>query len=90
MLVEMNDIAKTVGLILGRRNIAAADRIAEDLGAESADVLNIVATVEEKYGISISEADVASIRTVAELHDLVRRSVAMNADKPTSASRQMS
>jgi acyl carrier protein len=79
MMVEMNDIAKTVGLILGRRNVAASDRIAEDLGAESADVLNIVATIEEKYGISISEADVATIRTVAELRDLVGRTIAMSA-----------
>lgn len=76
MRVEPNEIAKTVGLVLGRRNVAPADRIYEDLGAESADVLNIVVTVEEKYGISIDEASVASIRTVADLHELVSRSVA--------------
>ena len=76
MPVELNDICKTVGLVLGRRNVAAANRLAEDLGAESADVLNIVVTMEEKYGISIDDADVPSVHTVEDLHNLVCRSVA--------------
>ncbi len=73
MPIELDDVVKTVGLVLGRRKVAPSDRIYEDLGAESADVLNLVATMEEKYGISIDEASVPSVRTVADLHDLVRR-----------------
>ena len=76
MHIELDDIAKTVGLILGRRNIMPSDRIYEDLGAESADMLNLVVTVEEKYCITIDEECVPSIRTVADLHELVRRTVA--------------
>jgi acyl carrier protein len=76
MPVEMSDICKTVGLVLGCRNVVAANRLAEDLAAESADILNLVATVEEKYGISIDDADIPSVRTVADLHDLVCRCVA--------------
>jgi acyl carrier protein len=76
MSVELDDIAKTVGLVLGRRKIAPTDRIFEDLGAESADMLNIVVTVEEKYGIAIDEVTVPSIRTVADLFELVRHATA--------------
>ncbi len=75
MPVELDDIVRTVGLVLGRRKVAPSDRIYEDLGAESADMLNLVVTMEEKYGISIDEASVPSIRTVADLHEVVRRTV---------------
>ncbi len=77
MPIELDDICKMVGLILGRKKVVASDRMVEDLGAESADVLNIVVTAEERYGITIDESDVPSIRTVGQLHDFVSRRVAM-------------
>lgn len=73
MTVDLEDINKLVGLQLGRRNVQADDRLVEDLGAESADVANIVATVEEKYGISIKEAEIARIFTPADLFDLIQK-----------------
>lgn len=73
MTVDLEDINKLVGLQLGRRNVQAGDRLVEDLGAESADVANIVATVEEKYGISIKEAEIARIFTPADLFDLIQK-----------------
>jgi acyl carrier protein len=76
MVIDLMDIAKTVGLVLGRINVKPADRLYEDLGAESADVLNIVVTMEEKYGIRIDDADVPSIRTISDLHQVVSRMVA--------------
>jgi acyl carrier protein len=76
MVIDLMHIAKTVGLVLGRINVKPADRLYEDLGAESADVLNIVVTMEEKYGIRIDDADVPSIRTISDLHQVVSRMVA--------------
>ena len=76
MVVDVVDIAKTVGLVLGRANVKPSDRLCEDLGAESADMLNIVVTMEEKFKIQIDEADVPSIRTVSDLHEVVRRMTA--------------
>jgi len=55
----MDEIKKLVGMQLGKRNVSENSRFVEDLGAESADVANIVATVEEKYGITIKEAEIA-------------------------------
>lgn len=76
MQVEFDNIRKTVGLVLGRRNVAASDRLIEDLRAESADILNVIVTIEEEYGITIDETSVPSIRTVADLYDLVRHTIA--------------
>jgi acyl carrier protein len=76
MVIDLTEIAKTVGLVLGRSNPKPSDRLYEDLGAESADVLNVVVTVEEKFGITIDDADVPAIRTISDLHELVNRMVA--------------
>ena len=70
--VSIDEIKKLVGMQLGKRNVNESDRFVEDLGAESADVANIVATVEEKYGITIKEAEIASIFTASDLLALVQ------------------
>jgi acyl carrier protein len=74
--VSLDEIKKLVGMQLGRRNVREGDRFVEDLGAESADVANIVAIVEEKYGITIREAEIASIFTPADLLALVQKRAA--------------
>lgn len=73
MTISMDEINKLVGLQLGKRNVQARDRLVEELGAESADVANLVATVEEKYGVSIKEAEIARIFTPADLFDLIQK-----------------
>lgn len=71
--LSMDEIVRLVGLQLGKRNVQARDRLVEDLGAESADVANLVAVVEEKYGISIKEAEIARIFTPNDLFDLIQK-----------------
>ena len=71
MTVTIEDIQTLVGLQLGRRNVSEQDRLLEDLGAESADIVNIIATIEDKYDISLEEADISMARTVKDLYDLV-------------------
>ena len=75
MTVHIEDITKIIGLVLGRKQISALDRLMEDLGAESADILNIVVAVEDKYRISIDEGRVPSLRTGEDLYHLVRNLV---------------
>lgn len=74
MLIDLEDVCRTVGLVLGRRNTQADDRLMEDLGGESFDVLNIIVTLEEKYGVSIDEAAMADVSTVRDLYELVLKS----------------
>ncbi len=75
MLIELDEVRRTVGLVLGRRLPPAEGRLKEDLGAESIDLLNIMATLEEKYGVSIGEAAMAEVSTVLDLHQLVTRNL---------------
>jgi acyl carrier protein len=69
--VDIQEITRTIGLILGRKNVSAADRLMEDLGAESADILNIVVAIEDKYGISIEESKVPTLKTCEDFYRLV-------------------
>jgi len=73
MTPSLEDLCLLVGLLLGRAGVRAQDRLVEDLGAESADLVNLVATVEEKYQVELAEAEVARLHTVADLHALVAR-----------------
>lgn len=73
VIPSVEDLSLLVGLLLGKPRVRAQDRLLEDLGAESADLVNLVATVEEKYHVELAEADVARIHTVADLHALIAR-----------------
>jgi acyl carrier protein len=74
MLIELDDVCRTVALVLGLRTAPPNGRIQEDLGAESFDVLNIVVTLEEKYGVSIDEAAAANVSTVRDLYHVLLKS----------------
>jgi acyl carrier protein len=53
--------------------VAAEDRLLEDLGARSLDQVNVVAALEDRYGIEIGEDELPDLRTVADLHRCVLR-----------------
>ncbi len=73
--ISIEEIKKLVALQLGVRVVAEQDRLVEDLGAESADVANIVAAVEEKYHIVVKESEIAKILTPVDLFELVSKRV---------------
>lgn len=70
--ITLDDVKRMVGVQLGVRTVEAMDRLVEDLGAESADVANLVAAVEERYQVSIKESEIARIITPNDLFELVR------------------
>lgn len=72
-ILSMDEIKKLVGMQLGKRNVDDKDHFVEDLGAESADVANIVATAEEKYGVTIKESEIASLFTAEDLFVLIQK-----------------
>ncbi|NIM17660.1 MAG: hypothetical protein GTO45_37320 [Candidatus Aminicenantes bacterium] len=75
MPVTIEEIETLVRLQLGARKVSAQDRFMEDLGAESADLLNIITAAEDKFNISFDEADISRVRTVQELYELVKKPV---------------
>jgi acyl carrier protein len=70
-LVE--DIISIVSLQLGIKGVLENHRLVEDLGAESADIANMIATFEEKYQIFINEEMIAKIRSVKDLHSTINQ-----------------
>jgi acyl carrier protein len=66
--VALDEIRTLVRLQLGAREARAEDRIVEDLGAESLDIVGILAAVEDRFGVSLDETAIPDIRTVADLH----------------------
>ena len=69
------EILELVALQLGADAVRPEDRLAEQLGAESADVLNLVATLEDRYRIEIDEEEIPGLSTVADVVEFVRRLV---------------
>lgn len=75
MIVTIAEIQNLVQMQLGLRKVSAEDRFMEDLGAESVDLLNIIAAVEDKYHISFDEAEIPGIRTVRQLYELTELTI---------------
>ncbi len=73
MNVTLADLKTLVSLQLGKSPIDETAHFVEELGAESADILNIVLAVEDKYDISIPENEMSEIRSTLGLYDLVKR-----------------
>ncbi len=75
MNLTIDDIKTLVRLQLGLKEVQEEQHIVEDLGAESVDVLNIIATIEEKYQIFIAEEELLRIHTVIDLYNMVLKRI---------------
>jgi len=73
MSVTIEEIKRIVANQLGIAEVLASHRFAEDLGAESADLVNVVAAVEDRFGVLIDEPELAGIATVDDLYHLTQR-----------------
>ena len=71
--VNMNDIKTLIAGQLGVASVNETDRVVEDLGAESSDIANIIAAVEDKYGIQVPEGSIKSIQTVRDVFSAVQK-----------------
>ncbi len=73
MTPAMEEIQQLVQMQLGCRKVSKDQRFMEDLGAESADMLNIIASAEDRYNITFDETEIASVRTVQEFYNMISR-----------------
>lgn len=69
--VSIDEVNRLVSLQLGVRDVTAEALLVEELGAESADVVNIIAVLEDKYQIAVKESEIAKVKTPADLLSLV-------------------
>jgi acyl carrier protein len=65
------EIQALVGRQLGLRKVRLEDYLVEDLDAVSADIVNIVAALEDLFGVVIEEEALADIRRVDDLCRMV-------------------
>lgn len=73
MTITMDELLEVVRTQLGATSVRAANRFQEDLDAESADLLNIVAVAEDRWGVTIGEEELIDLRTVNDLFELIRQ-----------------
>jgi acyl carrier protein len=73
MTVTLADLKRLVGLQLGQSRIDERAHFVEELAAESADILNIMLAVEDKYHVQIADSDMSEIGSTLDLFHLVKR-----------------
>lgn len=64
---ELSDSVRAIARIPLDVPIHADSRLVEDLGIDSLDLVSIVLTAQEDYGVPIDEDEVAGLRTMADL-----------------------
>ena len=75
MSVDIEEILKIVRRQLGLGAVAADLHLQADLGAESVDLQGIYAALEDRFGVTLEDEDLAAIETVRDVHALVSSKV---------------
>ena len=60
-------------LNLPAEKITPESDIIKDLGADSLDVVELLISLEDDYGISIPEEDIAGVKTVRDIVDMIEK-----------------
>jgi acyl carrier protein len=66
------DLISEVLVDVNKENIQPNSKIVEDLGAESLDIYDMIALLEDEFGIEISDEEVEKIQTVKDVADFIR------------------
>lgn len=60
-------------LNLKPETISLDSDIVKDLGADSLDVVELLISLEDDYGISIPEDDIVNVKTVKDIVDMIEK-----------------
>ncbi len=66
------DLIAEVLVDVNKDNIQLDSKIVEDLGAESLDIYDMIALLEDEFGMEISDEEVEKIQTVQDVADFIR------------------
>lgn len=66
-------VAELVAEQLGvdKKNITLESNIIEDLGADSLDVIEMLMTLEDEFGITIPDDKIGQVKTVGQIVELI-------------------
>ncbi len=53
--------------------IKPESEVIKDLGADSLDVVELMMTIEDEYGITLPESEVEGIKTVQDIVDMMEK-----------------
>jgi acyl carrier protein len=59
---------------VNKENIHMSSKIVEDLGAESLDIYDMIALLEDEFGMEITDEEVEKIQTVQDVADFIKKS----------------
>ncbi|MGN1201297.1 MAG: acyl carrier protein [Candidatus Caccovivens sp.] len=65
-------VAEQLGI--DKSTITAESNIIEDLGADSLDVIEMLMTLEDEYGITIPDEKISQIKTIGQIVELLEES----------------
>ncbi len=68
------DLVAEVLVDVNKENIRLDSKIVEDLGAESLDIYDMIALLEDEFGMEIGDEEVEKIRTVQDVADFIKAS----------------
>ena len=76
---------KIISIIANQVNKSAADiqlsnRVLEDLGADSLDIVELSMAVEDEFGVKIGDEDMEKLRTVGDIVEFVNTKTGANAE----------
>ena len=60
-------------LNLSADQIKPESDVVKDLGADSLDVVELLISLEDDYGISIPEDDIVNVKTVQDIVDMIKK-----------------
>ncbi len=66
------DLVAEVLVDVNKDNIQLDSKIVEDLGAESLDIYDMIALLEDEFGMEISDEEVEKIQTVQDVADFIK------------------
>ncbi|MCR5150368.1 MAG: acyl carrier protein [Clostridiales bacterium] len=58
-------------LEVDRNIVKKSSFLAEDLGADSLDLVDLVMSIEDEYGIELPDSELEKIKTVSDLCDFI-------------------
>lgn len=67
------DLVAEVLVDVNKENIQMSSKIVEDLGAESLDIYDMIALLEDEFGMEITDEEVEKIQTVQDVADFIKQ-----------------
>ena len=64
-------VAEQLGI--AKDTITVESSIIEDLGADSLDVIEMLMTLEDEYGITIPDEEISTVKTIGQICDVIQK-----------------